>query len=60
MTTFRWGTVTQAAPLRVRLDGDTAALPFAPATLVAGLVVGDRVRCEHSAGRVIVHGKRVG
>lgn len=60
MSTFRWATVTQASPLRVRLDRDTAALPLTPETLVAGLAVNDRVRCEIAGGRVIIHGKRVG
>ena len=59
--TFRWGTVTGLSPLMVQLDGDTA--PLAPSdTLVdpAGLVVGDRVRCELSMLRLVVHGKAGG
>lgn len=42
----RWATVTQASPLRIRIDGDPDPLPITPDTLVAGLLVGDRVRLE--------------
>jgi len=38
-----WATVTQVSPLRIKIDGESAALPFTPTTLVAGLVVNDRV-----------------
>lgn len=54
-----WGTVMQVGPLRVRLDGDTASLPFTPDSL-ATVLVGDRVRCEISGRRVIVHGRAGG
>lgn len=56
---FRWGTVTAVNPLRVRLDGDTVALPFTPDSL-ATVMFGDRVRCEIDARRVIVHGRAGG
>lgn len=57
---FRWGRVTGLSPLMVQLDGDTA--PLAPSdTLIdpAGLVVGDRVRCEMSMLRLVVHARVV-
>jgi len=38
-----WATVTQASPLRIRIDGESAALPFTPGSLVANLAVNDRV-----------------
>jgi microcystin-dependent protein len=42
----------------VRLDGDTTALAFTPDSLVdpAALSVSDRVRCELSDRRVVIHG----
>lgn len=54
--TLRWGTVTQADPLRVRLDGDMAEIPFKPATVVQGLSVGDRALCATQHRRVTVLG----
>ena len=59
---FIWATVTSITPLRVRLDGDTAALPFTPDSIVdpAALIVNDRVRCEIDARRVIIHGRSGG
>lgn len=51
---LRWGTVTQADPLRVKLDADADALPFKPATAPSGLRVGDRVRCSVQNLRVTV------
>jgi len=55
-------TVTGTAPLRVRLDGDASALPFAPDSLVktSFLAVDDRVRCELAQGRVVIHGRATG
>lgn len=38
-----WATVTQAAPVRIKIDGETTALPFAPESIVTNLLVGDRV-----------------
>lgn len=60
-STFFWATVTAVGPLRVQLDGDTAALPITLDSLVdpLTLAVSDRVRCELAANRVIVHGRRV-
>lgn len=59
---FTWGTVTAVSPLRIQLDGDTVALPFAPDSLVdpLTLAVGDRVRCELSSRRVIIVGRSGG
>ena len=55
---FTWGTVTAVGPLRVMLDGDTAALPLTPDSLIdpRSLSVNDRVRCERAGRRIIVHG----
>lgn len=62
MGDFKWASVTAISPLRVKLDGDTAALPFVPDSLVdpAGLVVADRVRCELSNRRVVIVGRSQG
>lgn len=61
MSRFTWGTVTAVSPLRVQLDGDPAALPLVPDTLVQGMLVGDRVRCELTdSRRVVVHGRARG
>lgn len=57
MTRFSWAAVTQESPLRVRVDGETDPLPVTPSTLVAGLIVGDRVWCQLEAGQVVVVGK---
>lgn len=57
-----WATVTAIAPLRIQLDGDTAALPFTPDSLVdpGVLAVSDRVRCELGGRRVVVVGRAGG
>lgn len=47
---FRLGTVTQLAPLRVKLDGDSAATEADPINTFGPVVVGDRVWCQ-------IHGK---
>jgi len=62
MSTFTWATVTAVSPLRVRLDGDAAEIPFTPDSLVdpLALAVSDRVRCELSNNRLIVLGKTGG
>lgn len=54
---FRWATVTQTAPLRIRLDGDAEVLEGAPATLVAGLAVDDRVFTVVADRRPTILGK---
>lgn len=53
---WRWGTVTQAAPLRVRLDGDDVALDLTPDALTAGLTAGDRAYCHLNGRRVVAVG----
>ena len=59
---FNWATVTSVSPLRVRMDGDTTALPFAPDSLVdpSLFFVNDRVRCELSGSTVVIVGKSSG
>ena len=59
---FTWGTVTSVSPLRVQLDGDSSALPFTPDSLIDPLVlaVDDRVRCELSERRIVIHGRSGG
>lgn len=52
----RWAVVTQASPLRVKLDGDDTALPITPATLADALKVGDRVWCVLSGRQLTVAG----
>lgn len=61
-TSWTWATVTQASPLRVQLDGDSSPLLASPDTLVhaTDLAVGDRVRCELTNRRLIVHGRSAG
>lgn len=56
--TYRWATVTQASPLRVRLDGDTNELPITPESLVDPylLVVGQRVWLQLFGRRIIILG----
>lgn len=39
-----WATVTQAEPLRIRLDNEPLALPYTPESLISYAAVGDRVR----------------
>lgn len=58
MSEFVWASVTGLSPLRVKLDGDSVALPMTPETLVpvAQLTVADRVRCEIANRRVVVVG----
>lgn len=57
-----WATVTQVSPLRLKLDGDTAALIITPDTLIStsSLSVDDRVRVELSDNRVTVIGRSGG
>lgn len=52
----RWGTVTAVGPLRVRLDGDSTALPVTPSSMVGGLRTGDRVWCVLSGLQLIILG----
>lgn len=59
---WRDATVTGVSPLRVRLDGDESVHPSTPDALVSNLIlnVDDRVRCEITQGRLIVHGRAGG
>lgn len=58
-TLWRWATVMGNSPLSIKLDGDTAALPGSPDSLIdpRELIIGDRVRCELTDRRVVVHGR---
>lgn len=49
---FRWGTVTQSSPLRIRLDGDTVTIT--PQTVVKTIAVGRRVACIEQRRRVAI------
>lgn len=57
---FRWGVVSGVTPLQVTLDADPAPLAGVPSTLVAGLVVGQRVQCVIQNHRVTVVGASAG
>jgi len=52
--TLRWGTVTSADPLRLRLDADDAEIPFKPATPIPDLAEGERVLCALQHRRVTI------
>ena len=56
---FKWATVTGISPLRIKLDGDTTAIPTTPDSLIdpATLAVDDRVRTELSGNRLVVLGR---
>ena len=58
-----WADVTGVAPLEIHLAWDETPLGITPTSLVAGLVIGDRVWCQmYGAGarkQLIVHGKAV-
>lgn len=56
--TFRWATVTALSPLRVQLDGDTAALDVTPESLIktSSLLVGNRVWVQFFRRRILVLG----
>ena len=56
---FMWGTVTQASPVRIRLDGEDTELEIAPDCLVdpESLTVGQRVWCQLSGRRLLILGK---
>jgi len=55
-------TVTSVNPLRIRRDGDSTDLPFAPDTMIPEslLAVSDRVRVENANGRLIIVGRGTG
>ena len=54
--TWTWATVTQATPLRIKVDGDTTALDATTDNLVGSLAVDDRVRVHLHADGIIVTG----
>ena len=54
--TWTWATVTQASPLRIKVDGDTSALNATTDNLVGSLAVDDRVRVHLHADGIIVTG----
>ena len=54
--TWTWATVTQASPLRIKVDGDTSALDATTDNLVGSLAVSDRVRVHLHADGIIVTG----
>ena len=54
---LRFAAVTQASPLRIKLDGDTTALPYTPYSLEkAALNVDDRVLCAVVGTTLLVMG----
>jgi len=54
--TWTWATVTQASPLRIKVDGDTSALDATTDNLVGSLAVLDRVRVHLHSDGIIVTG----
>ena len=58
--TWTWATVTQASPLRIKVDGDTSALDATTDNLVGSLAVDDRVRVHLHADGIIVTGLQGG
>ena len=58
--TWTWATVTQASPLRIKVDGDTSALDATTDDLVGSLAVSDRVRVHLHADGIIVTGLQGG
>ena len=54
--TWTWATVTQATPLRIKVDGDTSALDATTDNLVGSLAVLDRVRVHLHSDGIIVTG----
>lgn len=56
---FLWGTITQASPVRIRLDGEDAALEVTPDCLVdpESLTVGQRAWCQLNGRRLLILGK---
>jgi len=58
--TWTWATVTQATPLRIKVDGDATALDATTDNLVGSLAEGDRVRVHLHADGIIVTGLQGG
>ena len=58
--TWTWATVTQASPLRIKVDGDTTPLDATTDNLVGSLADGDRVRVHLHSDGIIVTGLQGG
>ena len=58
--TWTWATVTQATPLRIKVDGDTSELDATTDDLVGSLAVDDRVRVHLHSDGIIVTGLQGG
>ena len=54
MPAVRWATVTQTAPLRIQLDGETTPMLISPQTTVHNLRAGERVVCIEQNRRIII------
>lgn len=61
-STFRWATLTDLSPLRVRLDGESVELPITPECLVhpSVLTEGARVWVQLFGSRLLIHGVHLG
>ena len=58
---WTWADVTGVSPLRVLLEGDDEETQVpAGNTLVAGLVVGDRVWCQVTGRQIVILGRAGG
>lgn len=59
---YQWATVSQVNPLRIRLDGETAAIPVTPDSIVSprDLSVNDRVWVQIFGRRLLVQGRSDG
>lgn len=55
-----WATVTQVSPLRIQRDGDDAALPITPDSLIPAPPVGTRVWVVQTGRRITVVGMPAG
>lgn len=53
---YLWATVTSVSPLRVRLDGEDAALDITPDCLLKRVEVNDRVWCQFHGRRLVILG----
>lgn len=52
-----WATVTSVSPVKVQMDGSGDPLDGAPDSVVAGLLVGDRVLVARQGSQVIILGR---
>lgn len=68
LSLWSWASVTDDSPLRIQLDGEDTPLPVTPGSLVAGLLVGDRVWVQlvtnpsplRAYRQIVIHGKSGG